>query len=72
VVFLGALAYGAFECAKNSANMVFSSVKWLKMWIAYVPVIIGSVFGVIMVIYRAIHWEESLAFYAAENDKREG
>ena len=69
VIFLGALAYGAYECAHNSAHMVFSSVKWLKMWMAYVPVIIGAVFGIIMVIYRAVHWEESLTHYAAENEK---
>lgn len=69
-VFLGALAYGAFACAKDSAHMIFSSVKWVKMWMAYVPVIIGALFGIIMVIYRAIHYEESLNYYAAENEKR--
>lgn len=71
IVFLGVLAYGAYKCACNSVNMLFSSIKWLKMWVMYVPIIIGALFGIVMVIYRMIHYEESLAVYAAENDTGE-
>ena len=66
-VFLLVLAYGAYKCAHNSATMLFSSIKWLKMWVMYVPVIIGALIGIIMVIYRMVHYKESLDIYAAEN-----
>lgn len=67
IVFLLVLAYGAYKCAHNSATMLFSSIKWLKMWVMYVPVIIGALIGIIMVIYRMVHYKESLDIYAAEN-----
>lgn len=67
MIFLGVLSFGAWKCACNSVNMMFSSIKWLKMWVMYVPIVIGALFGIVMVIYRMIHYEESLAVFAAEN-----
>lgn len=67
IIFLGLLSFGAYKCAGNSVNMLFSSIKWLKMWVIYVPIVIGALFGIVMVIYRMIHYEESLAIFAAEN-----
>lgn len=71
ILFLAVLSFGAWKCACNSVSMLFSSIKWLKMWVMYVPIVIGALSGIVMVIYRMIHYEESLAVFAAENATEE-
>ncbi len=52
-VVLAILCYGSWTMMLTSTTVMFSSTPWLIMSFQYIPLIIGSVFGLTFVIYRA-------------------
>ena len=55
VAFLAILSYGSFEVMGQVNTLTFGSTPWLIMSYQYVPILVGGVFGIVFVIYRAIH-----------------
>ena len=55
VVFLVILGYGSFSMIGQVHTLTFGSTPWLLMSYQYIPILFGSVFGILFVIYRALH-----------------
>lgn len=58
--FLVLLGIGSFKLASNHTIVSFASTPWLTVNIQYIPMVIGSVLGILFVIRRAIHMKETL------------
>ena len=55
VIFLVILGYGSFSMIGQVHTLTFGSTPWLLMSYQYIPILFGSVFGILFVIYRALH-----------------
>ena len=61
VLFLLIVVCGSFLLATNSTIVKFASTPWLKVNHQYFPILIGSFFGILFVIRRALRIEETFA-----------
>lgn len=66
VLLLACVTYGAWNYFGSTTNLTFGSVRWLLMSYQYVPVIFGSIMGIVFIIYRAIHFKSAFAKEEAE------
>ena len=55
VIFLVILGYGSFEMIGQVHTLTFGSTAWLLMSYQYIPILLGSILGILFVIYRALH-----------------
>ena len=61
VIVLVFLIIGAYRYYGQTKTMTFGSVRWLLVCYQYIPVIIGSAFGIIFILNRAFHYKEVLS-----------
>ncbi|MBE6990913.1 MAG: TRAP transporter small permease subunit [Ruminococcaceae bacterium] len=71
VVLLGFTCYGGIRYFGNTKMMTFGTVRWMLMAYQYIPVIIGCGFGILFVVYRAIHYKTVFAQDAVEYETGE-
>ncbi len=55
VAFLAILSYGSYEVMGQVSTLTFGSTTWLIMSYQYIPILVGGVFGIVFVVYRAAH-----------------